>query len=120
MRDHVQTAASSRRPARWAQRTGQSLLLMLAGAGLATAGTGALQAMQPRFEASPQTQVQTEQPGTESAIAPSAAAPASSSFVANIVQDAGQAVVRIDASRTVTSRVPEAFQSPFFREFFGE
>ncbi|MEM6836321.1 MAG: HhoA/HhoB/HtrA family serine endopeptidase, partial [Cyanobacteria bacterium P01_C01_bin.120] len=47
-------------------------------------------------------------------------APASSSFVANIVQDAGQAVVRIDASRTVTSRVPEAFQSPFFREFFGE
>ena len=121
MRDHVKSTSSSPRPARWAQKTGQSLLLMVAGAGLATAGTGALQAMQPRFEQQqPQAQVKTESAGETTAIAPNPVAPASSSFVADIVQEAGQAVVRIDASRTVTSQVPEAFQNPFFREFFGD
>ncbi|MGF1461433.1 MAG: HhoA/HhoB/HtrA family serine endopeptidase [Leptolyngbyaceae cyanobacterium] len=118
MRDSLTPSSSSSHPARWAQRTGQSLLLMLVGAGLATAGTGALQAMQPRLDgAFTQAQAPAE---TNTAIAPSAVAPDSSSFVAGIVQEAGQAVVRIDASRTVTSQVPEAFQNPFFREFFGD
>ncbi|MEM6518313.1 MAG: HhoA/HhoB/HtrA family serine endopeptidase [Cyanobacteria bacterium P01_C01_bin.70] len=116
----MQTTVSSHRPARWAQRTGLSLLLMLAGAGLATVGTGALQAMQPRFAESRQAQLPAEVSAIETAITPNQAAPASSSFVANIVQNAGQAVVRIDASRTVTSRIPETFQNPFLREFFGE
>jgi Do/DeqQ family serine protease len=44
----------------------------------------------------------------------------SSSFVANIVQEVGPAVVRINASRTVTAQVPEAFQNPAFRQFFGD
>ncbi|MEM9769388.1 MAG: serine protease, partial [Cyanobacteria bacterium P01_D01_bin.71] len=113
----MQTTVSSHRPARWAQRTGLSLLLMLAGAGLATVGTGALQAMQPRFAESQQAQLPAEVSAIETAITPNQAAPASSSFVANIVQNAGQAVVRIDASRTVTSRIPETFQNPFLREF---
>ncbi|NER83518.1 MAG: PDZ domain-containing protein, partial [Leptolyngbya sp. SIO1D8] len=43
----------------------------------------------------------------------------SSSFVADIVQDVGPAVVRIDASRTVTTQLPSAFQNPAFRQFFG-
>ena len=94
---------------------------MLVGAGLATAGTGALQAMQPRFEVQ---QSETEQPAAAPAITAAPTSPAAlgtSSFVAAIVQEAGQAVVRIDASRTVTSQVPEAFQNnPFFREFFGD
>jgi S1-C subfamily serine protease len=89
---------------------------MLVGAGLATAGTGALQAMQPLVE---ERQTAVEAPADTTAIAPTPTAPASSSFVAKIVQEAGQAVVRIDASRTVTTEVPEAFQNPFFREFFG-
>lgn len=120
MRDHVKSTSSSHHPARLVKRTGQSLLLMLAGAGLATAGTGALQAMQPSFEERQQAPVQTETPADQTAIAPNPTAPVTSSFVANIVQEAGQAVVRIDASRTVTSQVPEAFQNPFFREFFGD
>ncbi|MGB6300258.1 MAG: HhoA/HhoB/HtrA family serine endopeptidase [Rivularia sp. (in: cyanobacteria)] len=40
-------------------------------------------------------------------------------FVVSVVQEVGPAVVRIDTSRTVTSRVPDEFNDPFFRRFFG-
>lgn len=40
-------------------------------------------------------------------------------FVTRVVQDVGPAVVRINASRTVTTEVPEAFDHPMFRDFFG-
>lgn len=40
-------------------------------------------------------------------------------FIANAVERVGPAVVRIDASRTVRNRVPEIFNDPFFRQFFG-
>ncbi|MEM0979992.1 MAG: HhoA/HhoB/HtrA family serine endopeptidase, partial [Cyanobacteria bacterium P01_H01_bin.58] len=96
------------------KRAGQSLLLLAAGAGLATAGTTALQAMQPRLE-----QSETVAVAETTAIAPNFTTPTSSSFVAQIVQEVGPAVVRIDASRTVTSQLPSAFQNPAFRQFFG-
>ncbi|MGB3652869.1 MAG: HhoA/HhoB/HtrA family serine endopeptidase [Rivularia sp. (in: cyanobacteria)] len=41
-------------------------------------------------------------------------------FVVSVVQEVGPAVVRIDTSRTVTSRVPDEFNDPFFRRFFGD
>ncbi|WP_193194075.1 HhoA/HhoB/HtrA family serine endopeptidase [Nostoc sp. MG11] len=41
-------------------------------------------------------------------------------FVVSVVQKVGPAVVRIDSARTVTSRVPDEFNDPFFRRFFGE
>ncbi|MEH2434655.1 MAG: HhoA/HhoB/HtrA family serine endopeptidase [Nostoc sp.] len=41
-------------------------------------------------------------------------------FVVKVVQKVGPAVVRIDSSRTITSRVPEEFNDPFFRRFFGD
>lgn len=41
-------------------------------------------------------------------------------FVAEVVQKVGPAVVRINASRTVETEVPEAFNDPFFRRFFGD
>ncbi|MEH2384484.1 MAG: HhoA/HhoB/HtrA family serine endopeptidase [Nostoc sp.] len=42
-------------------------------------------------------------------------------FVVKVVQQVGPAVVRIDSSRTITSRGPDEFNSdPFFRRFFGE
>ncbi|MFN6561102.1 MAG: HhoA/HhoB/HtrA family serine endopeptidase [Nostoc sp. ChiSLP01] len=41
-------------------------------------------------------------------------------FVVKVVQNAGSAVVRIDSSRTITSRVPEEFNDPLFRRFFGD
>ncbi|MDA0674409.1 MAG: trypsin-like peptidase domain-containing protein, partial [Cyanobacteria bacterium] len=104
------------KPARWIQRTGKSLLLVLLGAGLATAGTGALQAIQPQAELA---QAQSIVPGAVNGPSGSAVAPTSSSFVANIVQQVGPAVVRIDASRTVTTQVPDIFRNPAFRQFFG-
>jgi Do/DeqQ family serine protease len=41
-------------------------------------------------------------------------------FIAQAVQKVGPAVVRIDASRTVSQDAPETFTQPFFRRFFGE
>ncbi|MBD2532083.1 trypsin-like peptidase domain-containing protein [Nostoc flagelliforme FACHB-838] len=41
-------------------------------------------------------------------------------FVVKVVQQVGPAVVRIDSSRTITSRVPNEFNDPFFRRFFGD
>ncbi|MCT7970816.1 HhoA/HhoB/HtrA family serine endopeptidase [Laspinema olomoucense] len=40
-------------------------------------------------------------------------------FVTDVVQNVGPAVVRINASRTVTTQIPDAFNDPFFRQFFG-
>ncbi len=40
-------------------------------------------------------------------------------FVVSVVQTVGPAVVRIDTSKTVASRVPDEFSDPFFRRFFG-
>lgn len=44
---------------------------------------------------------------------------ADTNFITDVVDRVGPAVVRIDASRTVTSKVPDAFNDPFFRRFFG-
>jgi Do/DeqQ family serine protease len=40
-------------------------------------------------------------------------------FVIRVVQNVGPAVVRIDSSRTVKSRLPDELNDPFFRQFFG-
>lgn len=40
-------------------------------------------------------------------------------FVTQVVQKVGPAVVRINSSRTVTTQLPEEFNDPFFRRFFG-
>jgi Do/DeqQ family serine protease len=40
-------------------------------------------------------------------------------FIARAVEKVGPAVVRIDASRTVTTQRPAIFNDPFFRQFFG-
>ncbi len=51
---------------------------------------------------------------------PSTAAIGNSSFVTAAVNRVGAAVVRIDTERTVTRRLPEFYDDPFFRRFFGE
>ncbi|OLP19785.1 serine protease [Leptolyngbya sp. 'hensonii'] len=40
-------------------------------------------------------------------------------FIATAVERTGPAVVRIDSARTVKNRIPEPFNDPFFRQFFG-
>jgi len=42
-----------------------------------------------------------------------------SNFVTTVVENVGPAVVRIDSKRTVKSEVPDVFNDPFFRRFFG-
>lgn len=41
-------------------------------------------------------------------------------FIAAAVERVGPAVVRIDAERSVSEAMPEAFQNPLFRRFFGD
>ncbi len=43
-----------------------------------------------------------------------------SNFIADVVEEVGPAVVRINAARTVTQRQPSIFNDPVFREFFGD
>jgi len=52
--------------------------------------------------------------------APTSAPPRTANFIADAVDRVGPAVVRIDATRTLSNQVPDALQSPFFRRFFGE
>jgi Do/DeqQ family serine protease len=51
--------------------------------------------------------------------APPLAVTTDPNFITSVVQKVGPAVVRIDSSRTVTSRVPDEFNDPFVRRFFG-
>lgn len=54
------------------------------------------------------------------AIPPASVLPGqNANFITQVVENVGSAVVRIDASRTVTRRRPEAFNNPLFRDFFG-
>ncbi|PSB23978.1 HhoA/HhoB/HtrA family serine endopeptidase [Stenomitos frigidus] len=41
-------------------------------------------------------------------------------FIATAVERIGPAVVRIDAARKVVNSLPDAFQNPLFRRFFGD
>lgn len=98
---------------------GRSVGLVLLGAGVATAGTHFLgqsnRTPQATPVSAPATQVAVS-PVTVSQLPPVAAT--NPNFVTNVVKQVGPAVVRIDASRTVSSR-PQAFDDPFFRDFFG-
>lgn len=40
-------------------------------------------------------------------------------FIAEAVKQVGPAVVRIDAARKIESKLPEPFQNPLFKRFFG-
>ncbi|MEA5601197.1 HhoA/HhoB/HtrA family serine endopeptidase [Nostoc sp. UHCC 0252] len=51
--------------------------------------------------------------------APPSLAATDPNFVTQVVQKVGPAVVRINSSRTVRSRIPDEFNDPFFRRFFG-
>ncbi|UZQ56170.1 trypsin-like peptidase domain-containing protein [Trichothermofontia sichuanensis B231] len=105
-----------------------ALALVLLGAGVATAGNYAMMKWLPQqtvpvpvaaggtsnLEAT--TKAPAIAPGQTPALA---AAGQDENFVSRVVETAGPAVVRIDASRTVTEQVPDMFNDPFFQRFFG-
>ena len=86
-----------------------SLFLMLLGGGIALGGNYLLNAPQSLIASTPE----------KKAIAQRQTAIVPQNFVTEVVNNVGSAVVRINASRTVQTRVPEAFNDPFFRRFFG-
>jgi Do/DeqQ family serine protease len=107
------------RKSKFPKRLGVSLALVLLGAGVATGigyGFGLL-AVKPIAATQVATPVSPSVPGGTARRLLSAAA--NPNFIENIVQQVGPAVVRIDSSRTVDTQVPEAFNDPFFRQFFG-
>jgi Do/DeqQ family serine protease len=100
-----------------------SLALVLLGAGVATAGTQGIKTLSsavdlPAIAAEEERTVDaTPQTRNNVALMPQTSNP---NVIANIVEEVGPAVVRIDASRTVQTNLPDAFQDPFFRQFFGD
>ncbi|BAT55696.1 Peptidase S1 and S6, chymotrypsin/Hap [Nostoc sp. NIES-3756] len=102
----------NRNYAHW-RKAAASLSLVLLGSGMTLAG-GYLAG----------NQQQLAQKASNLAVSRVDAAPplpnnADPNFVTQVVQRVGPAVVRIEASRTVTSRLPAEFNDPFFRRFFG-
>jgi Do/DeqQ family serine protease len=99
-----------------------ALSLVALGAGGAVAGgyltTGHPLKLQRNAETLPSTV--TEQLNAAPSKANSAAALLSNNFITRVVEQVGPAVVRINATRTVrNSSMPDTFDDPFFREFFG-
>ena len=92
-----------------------SLALVLLGAGTATAGTYA--AMGPLNRTAENSAV-IEQPAYPKAVPVSLTVPAEATSIAEVVQAVGPAVVRINASRTVTQQAPNVPES--LRRFFGD
>lgn len=103
-------------PAPWKQPL-LYISLMLFGSTLTLVGTQVLSRSPSLSPATQQTS------STISALPASPTAPLvpgnNGSFVSQVVQNVGPAVVRIDASRVVTQQVPDVFNDPFFRRFFG-
>ena len=106
---------SSQRPPRRGTRLATSLALVLLGAGTATAGTYV--AIGPLNRATGNSAV-VEPSAYPEATPVSLMVPANATSVADVVQAVGPAVVRIDASRTVTQQAPNVPES--FRRFFGD
>lgn len=111
---------ASKKPA-W-QRPITYLSLMLLGAGFGFSGnylasrnlsTPTLQSQLPAIQLPGQGQSNAPSPSSR------LLATGNSNFVAEVVDQVGPAVVRIDSSRTVATQVPEALNDPFFRRFFG-
>ncbi|NWF59909.1 MAG: trypsin-like peptidase domain-containing protein [Fischerella sp.] len=107
------SAEKPHHPAPW-QRAAMNLSLVLLGSGMTLAGGYLASNYQ-----------QMSQNASNLAVTPVNAAPpiptsTDPNFVTNVVQKVGPAVVRIDSSRTVTTRLPEEFNDPFFRRFFGQ
>jgi serine protease Do len=102
------------------QKLIKSLSLMLAGGGVALGGNYLINS--PQITASPlktpallnQQSAKASQP-----VATDTSLVTPQNFVTNVVKQVGTSVVRINASRTVETKLPAEFNDPYFRRFFG-
>ncbi|MEM9509490.1 MAG: HhoA/HhoB/HtrA family serine endopeptidase [Cyanobacteria bacterium P01_E01_bin.35] len=95
----------------WKKATSSISLLFLGGS-IALGGNYLLNSPE-SFAREGQENATTETATTEIAIA------IPPNYVSEVVNQVGDSVVRIDASRTVATNVPTMFNDPFFRQFFG-
>ena len=96
------------------QKATTSLSLVLLGGGIALSGNYLIN--------SPQSIAQNTGKETveeKSTVSDGVAIAVPQNYVSDVAQKVGNSVVRIDASRTVATNVPAAFNDPFFRQFFG-
>ncbi|MBE9113663.1 trypsin-like peptidase domain-containing protein [Nodosilinea sp. LEGE 07298] len=106
------------RKAKFSKRLGTSVALVLLGAGIATGLSYEFHQVN-QGSMPMQTAGAAVAPVPTSGSAPLLGAAADPNFVEGIVNQTGPAVVRIDSSRTVATQVPDGFNDPFFRQFFG-
>jgi Do/DeqQ family serine protease len=90
---------------------GRSIALILLGAGLTTAGFSWLK---PDINQPAIAQTPIVNPGLAGMAA------TNPDFITNVVQQVGPSVVRINATKTVQAQVPDAFNNPSLRRFFGD
>lgn len=93
-------------------------LILLAGVAVAVLGgcTLPIPSREPQAETSPAPPLVNNTNQGDRPVLPSITDP---NFVVAAVQKVGPAVVRINAARTVTTQLPEAFNDPMLRRFFG-
>ncbi|MBE9008187.1 trypsin-like peptidase domain-containing protein [Fortiea sp. LEGE XX443] len=101
-----------RKQAPW-KKTAASLSLVFLGSGMTLAG-GYLANHQPQV-----TERASNLALSRVNAAPPIVAGTDPTFVTQVVNKVGPAVVRINSSRTVRTRLPQEFNDPFFRRFFG-
>ncbi|MGK7951347.1 MAG: HhoA/HhoB/HtrA family serine endopeptidase [Xenococcaceae cyanobacterium] len=100
----------------WIQKAFASLGLMVLGGAVALSGEYLLDS-QSLIASTPEALEKLTQQPNKNLVA---TIPAPTNFVTEVVQKVGPAVVRINASRTVQTRVPPIFNDPYFRQFFGD
>jgi Do/DeqQ family serine protease len=101
-----------------------SLALVMVGAGIATAGTQGVKALSVMMDAPAIAAIEDDTtadpaPQRNNTVALLPTSPSDPNVIADLVEQVGPAVVRIDASRTVQTNLPPMFEDPFFRQFFG-
>ena len=98
----------------WQTATASASLLLLGG-GIALGGNYLINSPQTvaNKSAESSTVTKTEDKSGQAAIA------LPQNYVSNVVQQVGDSVVRIDASRTVSTNASPLFNDPVFRQFFG-
>ena len=99
----------------WWQKASASVALMALGGGIVLSGDYLFSSPQ-LFASTPNSLAKLAQKQNPELVA---AIPAPTNFVTDVVQKVGPAVVRINASRTVQTKLPEVFNDPYFRQFFG-
>jgi Do/DeqQ family serine protease len=111
--DHPLNSISSKtNPAPW-KKAAASLSLVLLGSGMTLAGGYLAGHHQQVSESASRLAV------SRVNAAPPLPAATDSNYVTQVVQKVGPAVVRINSSRTVKTQIPDEFNDPFFRRFFG-